>query len=493
MPVSIDLVAKPMHPLGSVVTNLDVSSPDHLCRIPSLLYSSGVLVFPANSQAPNAPNLNTVESLSKIAASLATIETEHPVNPLVQNSPVQQMITTRKKGDAYIFHSDMTWNRSPSLACVLCMVQNPKTGGNTCFRSSTQMYDALSPGMKEKLSRTLFVNSLTQSYSTIEQVERVKKERFAVHPGVIRHPVTGKPCFYVNENTTTMSVGDGSEEGEDLLRMAFDQIKDVGIYRHKWTTGDIVIWDNMGVQHMAMNDYTEKRVVFRVSAGEKWFRPDRFVGDRLLIDAVKDIRERMDKAGWLSYDKEVARVFEHDMRECGYKLPEIVVREVMEHVAREDRAMEEIKVLDVGAGTGLVGIELKKVNGRRFKADAVDRSEEMASEAKRRMIYEEYHVKDVNEGLGLFEKGCVYDAVVCVDGLNRNEIVVEKSLAELVKVSKTDGLIVLAMGLGEKNPVRREVERLTRQGVVRVRGDYNVIGFQGVPEIEFNVTILQAK
>lgn len=352
------------------------------------------------------------------------------------------------------------------------------------------MYAALSPHMKEKLSLLSFVNSLEKSYGSVNQGHKVKQERTGVHPGVIRHPATGVPCFYVNKNTTKNCVGVSVNEGKGLLRQALEETEKVGIYRHKWAKGDIIIWDNMGVQHRAMNDYKEDRVVFRASVGEKWFRPDRFVADRDMEDGAKDIRKRMTGAGGWVYDEGVARVFEHDMRECGYRLPDIAVSEVVKQMDKEESLKDEIKILDVGAGTGLVGTALMKANADRFRVDGVDRSEAMSQEAKRRKIYEEYYVGDVNEGLDMLQNDKAYDVVICVDGMDKNEIEASKALKDMVRVIKKGGVVVLTVSERGKEEVAREIERLVAKGAVRVNADYNVVGFNAVPDFEFSVMTL---
>ncbi|MEZ5244910.1 MAG: TauD/TfdA family dioxygenase [Acidimicrobiales bacterium] len=37
-------------------------------------------------------------------------------------------------------------------------------------------------------------------------------------------------------------------------------------FRHRWTEGDLLIWDQQAVQHYAVNDASERRVVHRIAA-----------------------------------------------------------------------------------------------------------------------------------------------------------------------------------------------------------------------------------
>lgn len=37
-------------------------------------------------------------------------------------------------------------------------------------------------------------------------------------------------------------------------------------FRHRWTEGDLLLWDLQAVQHYAVNDASERRVVHRIAA-----------------------------------------------------------------------------------------------------------------------------------------------------------------------------------------------------------------------------------
>ena len=72
--------------------------------------------------------------------------------------------------------------------------------------------------------------------------------------------------------TTASVVGMGAEEGraflDDLLARA---TKPENVYRHEWSLGDVVIWDNRGVLHRALPyDPTSPRDMHRTTfAGDE--------------------------------------------------------------------------------------------------------------------------------------------------------------------------------------------------------------------------------
>ena len=76
------------------------------------------------------------------------------------------------------------------------------------------------------------------------------------HPIVRRHPVNGRPCLYVTEGHTSAIVGLSPEDSDALLATLSEHVTRPEFqYRHHWQAGDMVIWDNCAVQHLAIFDY----------------------------------------------------------------------------------------------------------------------------------------------------------------------------------------------------------------------------------------------
>lgn len=57
------------------------------------------------------------------------------------------------------FHADHSFEPNPPLYTILRMIRHPPTGGDTLFTSQQQLYEALSPVMKETLSGLNAVHS----------------------------------------------------------------------------------------------------------------------------------------------------------------------------------------------------------------------------------------------------------------------------------------------------------------------------------------------
>ena len=168
------------------------------------------------------------------------------------------------------WHSDLCYLPIPTLASLLYSLEVPEVDGvalgDTLFASTCASYDDLPAAIKRRLEGLRAVNSYNAMFErkagefgvrpklTDEMAQKFPKD--AVHPVIRTHPTTGRKCIYVCEGYTTRILDIQEAESHELLALLFAQVtKPEYVYRHKWRVGDLLMWDNCAVQHLASFDY----------------------------------------------------------------------------------------------------------------------------------------------------------------------------------------------------------------------------------------------
>jgi taurine dioxygenase len=174
------------------------------------------------------------------------------------------------------WHTDHSYDQIPAMGSILVARELPPVGGDTLFASMGAAYDALSDGLKATLATLSAVHSADHIYghdgvyAKTDQASDLKghdlKTR-AVHPVVIRHPVTGRQLLYVNPGFTLHFDGWTREESLPLLTYLYGTaMREEYQCRVRWQPGSVAIWDNRSTWHFAQNDYHgHRRVMHRIT------------------------------------------------------------------------------------------------------------------------------------------------------------------------------------------------------------------------------------
>lgn len=169
-----------------------------------------------------------------------------------------------------LWHSDGAYLSRPDMYSLLYGIEIPRRDGcslgDTSFVSVWRAYEALSSELKARIAGRTCVNSFTwhlEKKARLGQLARapLTAEQKAATPDVRmpvvrRHPNTGVPCLFVNEAHTTRIDGLDDADGTALLDALLAHLRSPRfMYRHRWRSGDLLIWDNCAVQHLAHFDY----------------------------------------------------------------------------------------------------------------------------------------------------------------------------------------------------------------------------------------------
>lgn len=199
-----------------------------------------------------------------------------PLATKYQDSPAVTVLDqVAPKGEgADEWHSDNTFMPNPPLGSILRSERLPETGGDTCFSSMYAAYDALSPAMRQMIDGLTAVHDITKvmrkaiaaGHTDLDMA--AMQERFPPieHPVARVHEEAGRKALFVNRNCTTHIVGLSERENEVILPFLLDHVHSPEFQcRLHWEPGTVAFWDNRSVQHYAVADYTERRVMRRVT------------------------------------------------------------------------------------------------------------------------------------------------------------------------------------------------------------------------------------
>ena len=160
------------------------------------------------------------------------------------------------------------------MGSILRAVQLPAVGGDTCFANMYAAYDGLSPPLRELVDGLRAVHDITKpmrkaiagGHAKFDLATMQERCPPVEHPVVVTHPETGRRGLFVNRNSTTQLVGLSERENDVLLPFLFDHVRSPEYQcRFHWEPGSMAFWDNRCVQHYAVADYAERRVMHRVT------------------------------------------------------------------------------------------------------------------------------------------------------------------------------------------------------------------------------------
>ncbi len=172
------------------------------------------------------------------------------------------------------FHSDLSFTPSPFEAISLHATEVVDGGSSTRFASGARAYRRLTPELRERIESLQVLCAMPVDMGTDRLSERIPAD-MPQHwqPAVLAHPHTGEPILYVNQQHSARVAGLSDEDSVALLRELFAQLyRPENVYEHRWHNGDLVIWDNLSLQH-ARGDlqHSGQRTLQRVVVARKSF------------------------------------------------------------------------------------------------------------------------------------------------------------------------------------------------------------------------------
>ncbi|MDH4169144.1 MAG: TauD/TfdA family dioxygenase [Acidimicrobiia bacterium] len=264
------VLAEPITPtIGARVTGLDLRQPDDadIEGVLEAILEHQVLCLPDQHLDPES-QLAFARRLGAI--DVAAFGPKHPDNP--EMTVLDQTAPRGQGADAW--HTDNTYLAVPPAYTILQAVQLPPLGGDTCYADMYGAWDALSAPLRALLDGLTATHDLTKTLRQAIADGNSDADLGAMqaafppvhHPVARTHPETGRRALFVNGNFTTAIDGLTPTESRAVLPLLLNHVGSPPFqFRHRWSDGDLLLWDNRCVQHYAVPDYTDRRIMHRLT------------------------------------------------------------------------------------------------------------------------------------------------------------------------------------------------------------------------------------
>ncbi len=260
--------------VGAEVTGVDRDrlreDPDLPAMILDSLERAGVLVFRDLHLDPETQ----VEFCKKIGPIETQFTKAHPVEGVMRVN-----LDPSKTGAADYLRGNFGWHidgctphgdEYPPMLTMLT-AQVVAEGADTEFASTYAAYDDLPDEEKAELAKLRVLHKFESAVlpflddPTPEHLARLRSQPTKVHPLVWTHQ-SGRRSLVIGTHADHV-VDLPNAEGRKLLAELLERAtRRDGVYRHKWSPGDTVMWDNRGLlHHITTYDITKPRDMLRTT------------------------------------------------------------------------------------------------------------------------------------------------------------------------------------------------------------------------------------
>ena len=269
--------------LGATVEGVDTSRPldrETFRGILRALGKYGVLRFPAQTlDAAQQKAFSAQFGSLETHVSGAYQEPGHPevmiLSNIVENG---KPIGARDAGQDW--HTDMSYSATIAFANALYALKVPRRNGEplggTEFANMHMAYDDLPEALKRRLDGMTVLHDFNKFWEMMRRrpdtwraplsPEQRRQKPPVSHPIFLIHPITGRRVLYANPGYAIRINELPETESAEMLDFLFrHQLQPRYRWLHRWTEGDLLLWDDLGTLHNAHSDYTadEPRLIKR--------------------------------------------------------------------------------------------------------------------------------------------------------------------------------------------------------------------------------------
>ena len=151
------------------------------------------------------------------------------------------------------WHTDQTYTPQPVFGTMLYGLVAPSEGGETLIADLAGAYASLPDSLRGRIDGVTAVYSAEPRPTVRETpLNETEKQRIpdCTHPLVRTHPYLDRKALYLSP-LHMKTIGDLSEDDslELIGELTAHATQPAHVYRHTWTVGDLIMWDNTSAMH----------------------------------------------------------------------------------------------------------------------------------------------------------------------------------------------------------------------------------------------------
>jgi taurine dioxygenase len=166
-----------------------------------------------------------------------------------------------------LFHPDIAYVPAPFLASCLHAVDVEPGVSVTRYASGFLAYERMPQALRDRIEglKAVFVRPRVED-RRCRLTDAWSGDNCAVHALLQRQQGTGRPYVFANTHHTALVCGLSEQASDELLEELFSYLyAQEAVYEHAWTNGDLVLWDNLALQHARKKVTGGVRTLQRVS------------------------------------------------------------------------------------------------------------------------------------------------------------------------------------------------------------------------------------
>ncbi len=175
------------------------------------------------------------------------------------------LVSNREEGSSapvgrLLYHSDYMWRDDVFRLLSLYGLKVEQPTSPTMFASAAHAWETLPADLRARVEGLYAIHGQDASYEArsggdgdvlVSKFDELETIRLPIGH---RHPRTGETVLYVTPQFTQRIDGLSDADSEALLGELFDHLyRPEAEVQHQWREGDLVLWDNIALQHARPN------------------------------------------------------------------------------------------------------------------------------------------------------------------------------------------------------------------------------------------------